>query len=1476
MKLRWSHALAWLMLSLGSAHAVADTLTATVSGVPAVVPVSPPSPAPSSLIAATINVAHTGAVGGPSYSAVNVSISINMSELQLIPSSTPGWSCSDMMSLIICEGSSLAVGQSSSFTLNFMVRSGSGTSATQIVASPSGSGVSNPVFESGTLGLTITDRTDLALAAPATASVPLGSAGIVQVDVLRNGSDPSQPANLWSNVRVGLNFPSALRYGGATASGWSCPAAAVSPGGSYQCIRGSNSSASAPESIAVSVIGVDAGSVSTLGVQLQHDTEDLTPANNLASTQVSVGALDADLGVQMQAPAVVLNGAAFALDLVIENAGPGAASAVQSDMTLSAGLQVLSVPSGCVLFSAQTYRCTAATLAVNSSVVRNFSVRHAQPLYGPVGATATVSAAENDPVSSNNSTSTLVSVTPAADLSLGLTPASAEVAPGSTFLVQAQVLNQGVDGAAAVQLTFDLPANATLAGTPVPTVAGSPMSCTPNSAQVQCVLSSLPPGQRAAAAIALTAPASGVVAVQASTTASEPDPVSGNNSASSLFTVSTPATLAISKTASSSVVQTSAPFFYRIAVSNEGSQPATGLVVLDAVPPGQAITAVEGGSFNCTRSGQNVDCRLDTLAPGGSSSIVVRVNAPAQPGNAINSARVSSVESQQPELASATVQFVPGGQTEVVDLQLLKLDSVDPVLPGAEFEYELRVTNNGTAAATGFSLEDSLPAGLTLLSIQAPQWTCSGSSTVRCEFVGALAPQQSSSVRLLVRAPQQQTVLNNTATLSVLPGETLVADNTASQSTTVRSGGGGDGSLDLALTGSLSNTAPQAGAEIMVELLGRNKDTSIAAQDVQLCGRTTGAAGALRLLSLSAAGANCSISADGSEVSCRIPVLPAGASLAFTGSARVDASAAVGSSVGLDLQISCGRQDPQPEDNVISLRAVVAAAPVTSADLSVQLGAATDPVPLGGPVDLRAEVRNSGPAAAQSVTLALNAGAGVRIDSASGAGWTCVIGSGSTNCQLAGGLQPQASAVLVLSGTARGPLGTQQVSAQVGSSTTDPNPGNNQAVLSVRIGPAGDRETIEAAFSTAVAMDPIAGDAAPVVADICANPAGELVAQCNALISAAAQGNQQEVVQGLRALFPEEVAAQSLSLSQAAATQFSNVDARLNQLRGGGSGFSLSGLALGVGRQTLPLGMLSGLLDGAQTDPEVGGSGDLISPWGGFINGTLSRGDQRTGDGSRRVVSDFQSHGLTAGVDYRRSARWVLGAALGYADFQSDVTDGGELKTKGFALTGYSAWYPRDRVYLDTRISYAMLDMDLQRRVQFGGAVDRMASGSTDSSQLSIAAASGYHFSHGSWSITPNVSLRYLNNRVDGFTEVGAGANNAIYGDQQFDSLQLSVGLQVNRVISLSNGVITPQFDLSLSRELRDEDLIIEARLAGAAADQIFRVRAEEPDHSFGNVGLGFVYIGANGRQFYMSYRELIGAEGTDRGTLTIGGRFEF
>ena len=62
----------------------------------------------------------------------------------------------------------------------------------------------------------------------------------------------------------------------------------------------------------------------------------------------------------------------------------------------------------------------------------------------------------------------------------------------------------------------------------------------------------------------------------------------------------------------------------------------------------------------------------------------------------------------------------------------------------------------------------------------------------------------------------------------------------------------------------------------------------------------------------------------------------------------------------------------------------------------------------------------------------------------------------------------------------------------------------------------------------------------------------------------------------------------------------------------------------------------------------------------------------------------------------------------------------------------------------------------------------------------------------------------------------------------------------------------------------------------GTNGSEAFRFVAPETDSNYGALGLGFVFIGANGVQAYVNYRTVFGYEDFDRDTLNLGARFEF
>ena len=113
------------------------------------------------------------------------------------------------------------------------------------------------------------------------------------------------------------------------------------------------------------------------------------------------------------------------------------------------------------------------------------------------------------------------------------------------------------------------------------------------------------------------------------------------------------------------------------------------------------------------------------------------------------------------------------------DLALLKTASAYRTNPGLDLTYTLAVTNQGSDEATGVVVKDPLPAGVDLVSTNASQGACNGTTLITCEL-GALANGATGEIEIVVSPTKKAgPTLTNTATVSAITGDPNKADNTS-------------------------------------------------------------------------------------------------------------------------------------------------------------------------------------------------------------------------------------------------------------------------------------------------------------------------------------------------------------------------------------------------------------------------------------------------------------------------------------------------------------------------------------------------------------------------------------------------------------------------------------------------------------------------------------------------------------------------
>jgi outer membrane autotransporter protein len=398
----------------------------------------------------------------------------------------------------------------------------------------------------------------------------------------------------------------------------------------------------------------------------------------------------------------------------------------------------------------------------------------------------------------------------------------------------------------------------------------------------------------------------------------------------------------------------------------------------------------------------------------------------------------------------------------------------------------------------------------------------------------------------------------------------------------------------------------------------------------------------------------------------------------------------------------------------------------------------------------------------------------------------------------------------------------------------------------------------------------------------------DLLARCSELVGGAA-GSPDDVANALDQMLNDETAAQDDAAFSTATAQFDNLKARIAALRSGSAGIDLGGLALAGAGGALPLSFLpsnlvAGDAEGAAGD-EVGAD---FARWGFFASGTIGRGDRD--DEASSPGYEFDTYGLTAGVDYRWSDALVFGGALGYSNNDTDVNrDQGRLETRGYSGSLYAAWFPADAWYADAVLTYGSNSYDLSRRIRYqigsGSAaqtIDQIASASPDGSQIQFALSAGRDFNRGAWGFGPYARVSMTRIDFDAYTErmsnpsaPGGGLAMSV-ADRELESLEGVVGGKLSYTMSTDWGILIPYSQIEWLHEFEDDPDAIVARFLNDPTGTAILVPQEDVDTDYFNLGLGLSAVFANGRSGFLYYERRAGQSGYSQDSLAVGVRIEF
>lgn len=397
----------------------------------------------------------------------------------------------------------------------------------------------------------------------------------------------------------------------------------------------------------------------------------------------------------------------------------------------------------------------------------------------------------------------------------------------------------------------------------------------------------------------------------------------------------------------------------------------------------------------------------------------------------------------------------------------------------------------------------------------------------------------------------------------------------------------------------------------------------------------------------------------------------------------------------------------------------------------------------------------------------------------------------------------------------------------------------------------------------------------------------DLLQRCSELV-VNAEPHPGDVRDALGMMLADEGNAQSAAALASANSQLDHLKSRFAAVRSGMRGVDLSGLNVVASGGVLPLSLLPSAIAMAVGEPpkEVGAD---FSRWGFFATGTIGRGtrDPDTLDPG----FEYDSYDITAGVDYRATESWILGAALGFNRNDTKLPNGaGGMDASGWALSGYASWFHGDSWYVDAVASYGRNSYDIERRIRYniaslsGGetVVDQLASGSPDGDRQSLSLSMGRDFAKGAWTFGPYLRVAYSKLDFDGYTESmsdldGFGNGLALSVDaRRIKSLHGVIGGKFSYAISTSWGILIPNAQFEWVNEFEDDPEVLVTRFTFDPLHTPIVIESAGTDKSYGNLGLGLSGVFAEGRSGYVYYERTFGQEHMNSDSLAIGVRIEF
>ncbi len=531
-------------------------------------------------------------------------------------------------------------------------------------------------------------KSDLQIVKIVNQSTPIINEQVVfTVTVTNNGPSPA------TNVEVTDNVPNGFLVTSTTTSQGSYSAAT----GIWEVGDLANGGSAVINFITEAQPTGDHTNIATITAADQFDTDE---TNN--SSQQSVVVQTANVGVSKVVSDATANvGESVVFTINVFNAGPDAATSLEVQDLLPSGYELENSNTASGSYVESTGVWTIGTLAANDTVT--LTVQGEVLSTGDMTNTVSITNSDQvDPDTSNDQASVEV-VFPTADLALTKTSDITRADIGEEVNFTVTLTNNGPDQANNIQISEIIPSGFILIGTEASKGdydAGTGL----------WTLNSMTLNEQATLTVKVQTKAEGSFSntVRVDDVDEFDDNTANNSSTASISPRA--ADLGVTKTVDTAIPNIGEQVVFTIALTNNGPDDATNIVVTDQIPSGYELVSVaaDAGSYDASQSAW----LLDGINNGQTLNLVITAKV-LEEGDYDNTATISSLDQKDsnPDNDSSEAEVNP----PTVDIAVTKTIDNDEANIGDEVNFSILVRNVGQDGASGIVISDLLPSGYTFV-----------------------------------------------------------------------------------------------------------------------------------------------------------------------------------------------------------------------------------------------------------------------------------------------------------------------------------------------------------------------------------------------------------------------------------------------------------------------------------------------------------------------------------------------------------------------------------------------------------------------------------------------------------------------------------------------------------------------------------------------------------------------------------------